>query len=638
MLGVFCVLVLYPVLSIVLLAFHKRSDLVTGFSIPDSLDFGTFKTAWEEGGFDRGLLNSFIVAATVTVVSAVLSTLAGYAFGAMRFRGSDALFYLLLLGLIFPYEATVIPLYYVFRDAGLTDSLWALILPQIGLSVPFGTFWMRAFFRSTPSSLVEASRLDGASSFVTLWRVLLPQAWPAITTMIVLVFMWTWNEFLLALVMIQSDDLRTAPLGLALFAGRQPRHARHHARRRRRGARRAAGRDRLRVPAAELHPRHVRRGGEGMSWVLGRRRRQHEDARGRGGRARGHARRRPRRPVGHLQRRRRRTCAIDAIAAAARQALAAAGIGGDALGAAAFSLAGADWPEDFALLERALRDRLGLPAAPLVVNDAIGALRAGSPDWTGISVVSGTYNAVGARHPDGRVFHLGFWPDGAGGRDLAREGLRAVYHEALGMGPATVLTERAFALFGAPDAIDLLHEFTRRGGLAEAEQDRLAPVVLDAADEGDAVAAAIVAGKGRVLGLQARACAAQLDAPAARARASCSPAACSGIRPSGSPPRRWPSCPARSPSGTARRRSPARCCWRSTGSASPSTRPRSPPASRSTHPKEGAPHGRDRPRRREQGLPRRRRRRRRRRARDRRRRVHGARRARRAAASRRCCG
>ena len=218
-LGVFSVLAIYPNLSILLLAFQDRSDLVTGFSIPDSLDFGTFSEAWELGSFGSGLLNSFVVAAAVTVVSAVLSTLAGYAFGAMRFRGSNALFYLLLVGLIFPYEATVIPLYYVFRDAGLTDTYWALILPQIGLSIPFGTFWMRAFFRSTPGSLVEASRLDGASSFVTLWRVLLPQAWPAITTMIVLVFMWTWNEFLLALVMIQSDDLRTAPLGLALFQG-----------------------------------------------------------------------------------------------------------------------------------------------------------------------------------------------------------------------------------------------------------------------------------------------------------------------------------------------------------------------------------------------------------------------------------
>ena len=218
-LGAFAVAALYPILSIVLLAFHRKSDLVTGFSIPDHLSFDTFSRAWSAGGFDHGLVNSFIVAATVAIATAILATPAGYAFGTMRFRGSGALFYLLLIGLIFPYEATVIPLYYVFNDAGLTDSLWALILPQIGLSIPFGVFWMRAFFRSTPIALVEASRLDGASSLATLWRVLLPQAKPALTTLVVLVFMWTWNEFLLALVMIQSDDLRTAPLGLALFAG-----------------------------------------------------------------------------------------------------------------------------------------------------------------------------------------------------------------------------------------------------------------------------------------------------------------------------------------------------------------------------------------------------------------------------------
>ena len=218
-LGAFAILALYPILSIVLLALHRRSDLVTGFAIPDHLSFDTFREAWNLGGFSSGLRNSLIVAAAVSLATAVLSTLAGYAFGTMRFRGSNVLFYVLLIGLIFPYEATVIPLYYVFRDVGLTDSLWALILPQIGLSVPFGTFWMRAFFRSTPGALVEASRLDGASSFATLVRVLLPQAWPAITTMVVLVFMWTWNEFLLALVMIQSDSLRTAPLDLAIFAG-----------------------------------------------------------------------------------------------------------------------------------------------------------------------------------------------------------------------------------------------------------------------------------------------------------------------------------------------------------------------------------------------------------------------------------
>ena len=176
--------------------------------------------------------------------------------------------------------------------------------------------------------------------------------------------------------------------------------------------------------------------------------------------------------------------ALAEIEAAARAALAEAGAEPADVASAVFSLAGADWPEDFALLEGALRERLGLRVAPLVVNDALGALRAGSDDWTGIAVVSGTYNAIGARHPDGRVFHLGFWPDAAGGRQLATEGLRAVYRAELGMGPPTALTERALALWGASDAIALLYAFTRRGGLPAGEEDRLAPLVIDAADDG----------------------------------------------------------------------------------------------------------------------------------------------------------
>jgi raffinose/stachyose/melibiose transport system permease protein len=113
----------------------------------------------------------------------------------------------------------VVPLYFDLRELELTDTYWALILPQVALSVSFGTFWMRAFFLATPRSLVEAARIDGASSWTTLWRVLVPFGRPAILTMMVLVFTWTWNEFLLALVMVSSENLRTAPLGLAFFQG-----------------------------------------------------------------------------------------------------------------------------------------------------------------------------------------------------------------------------------------------------------------------------------------------------------------------------------------------------------------------------------------------------------------------------------
>ncbi len=210
--------------------------------------------------------------------------------------------------------------------------------------------------------------------------------------------------------------------------------------------------------------------------------------------------------------------ALEAIAGAADEALAAAGASRADVAAAAFSLAGADWPEDFALLERELRERLTLSSGPVVVNDALGALRAGAPDWEGIAVVSGTYNAVGARRCDGSAFHLGFWPDGAGGRHLGQAAVKAVLRAELGLGPPTSLVDSALALYGVDDVIALLHEFTRRGGLPESAHDRMAPVVLDAADDGDEVAQSLVYATGRLLGEQARVCASRcgLALPGAR--------------------------------------------------------------------------------------------------------------------------
>jgi raffinose/stachyose/melibiose transport system permease protein len=218
-LGLFSLIAILPIAGIVLTALQQPGGLA-GFGRFDGFHPGNFGDAWRDGNFGSYLKSSAIVTVTVVACSVVLSVLAGYAFGLMRFRGSQVLFYVLLLGLMIPMEAMIVPLYYDLRDLHLTDTYWALILPQIGTSVAFGTFWMRAFFRSVPRSLVEAARIDGASSWFTLWRVLLPLAKPAVLTMTVLLFMWTWNEFLLALVMVSDEGLRTAPLGLSFFQGR----------------------------------------------------------------------------------------------------------------------------------------------------------------------------------------------------------------------------------------------------------------------------------------------------------------------------------------------------------------------------------------------------------------------------------
>jgi len=218
-LGCFSLLSLVPIVAILITAVQDPGG-TAAVGEPGGLHLGNFATAWDEGHFGSYLRSSAIVAAGVVTAATLFSVLAGYAFGMLRFRGQQVLFYLLLVGLVVPLESTIVPLYYDLRDVNLTDTYWALILPQVGVSVAFGTFWMRAFFRSVPRSLVEAARLDAASSWATLWRVVLPMGRPAVLTLVLLVFMWTWNEFLLALVMVSEESLRTAPLGLAFFQGR----------------------------------------------------------------------------------------------------------------------------------------------------------------------------------------------------------------------------------------------------------------------------------------------------------------------------------------------------------------------------------------------------------------------------------
>ena len=213
MLALFALFALWPMVSIVATSLGPRIGEAPG------LHLDNFVEAWSIGGFSTSLWHSVVVALIVVTVAATLSIAAGYAFGTMRFRGSGVLFYLCLLGLMIPAEAVVIPLFFDLRTLGLTDTFAAVALPQIAQSIAFGTFWMRAQFRAMPFSLVEAAALDGAGPVRTLTRILAPASMTGIATLLVLVFMWTWNEFLIALVMSPSRKITTAPLGLSNFQG-----------------------------------------------------------------------------------------------------------------------------------------------------------------------------------------------------------------------------------------------------------------------------------------------------------------------------------------------------------------------------------------------------------------------------------
>ncbi|WP_436497176.1 carbohydrate ABC transporter permease [Actinokineospora sp. HUAS TT18] len=209
--------VLFPFLAILSAALQPPTNLAPGLDWPSDPHWENFATAWTTAGFGSLLKSSAIVAVGVVPVAVVLSTLAGYGLATSRSRLKGVLFALLMVGLALPYEAIVIPLYYDLRSVGLLNSYWALILPLIGAYMPFGVFWMRAHFESLPPELTEAAAIDGASSWRTLVSVLLPTARPALTTLALLFFMWAWNQFLLALILIQDPAMRTAPAGLGKF-------------------------------------------------------------------------------------------------------------------------------------------------------------------------------------------------------------------------------------------------------------------------------------------------------------------------------------------------------------------------------------------------------------------------------------
>jgi N-acetylglucosamine kinase-like BadF-type ATPase len=192
--------------------------------------------------------------------------------------------------------------------------------------------------------------------------------------------------------------------------------------------------------------------------------------------------------------------AFETVAQAVNEALTRAGIQSDQLASGVFCMCGADWPEDFQLIRQAMEER-GFGQRITILNDAMGGLRAGSPDGTGVAVTCGTGTATGARSADGRSWHSSFWQGTQAARELGQKMLRAIYRAEIGIEPPTALTGRALAFFGKPTVEEVLHLFTARA--AQHPTDRLkdlARLLMEEANRGDTVARRILAEHGSALG------------------------------------------------------------------------------------------------------------------------------------------
>jgi len=183
--------------------------------IPQPATLLHYAEVWTSLPFARFLFNSLFVAAMVTASNVFFSTIAGYAFAKLRFPGRDKLFFVLLLTLMVPFQVNLIPLYKMMDLFRWVDTYWALIVPS-ATSV-FGLYLMRQYILSIPDELLDSARMDGCSEFGIFWRIVAPLALPGVATLAIFSFMGSWTSFLWPMIVTNSMNMRTLPVGIALL-------------------------------------------------------------------------------------------------------------------------------------------------------------------------------------------------------------------------------------------------------------------------------------------------------------------------------------------------------------------------------------------------------------------------------------
>ena len=210
-----------PFIFIVFTSLKTRPDLLLGspFLPPKILAFENYNTAWQRGDLARHGLNSLVISLTKVPLGLLVSSLAAFAFTRMRFPLQKTLFMFIVMGTMIPVQVALGPLFTMILNAGLLNTYLGILLPYIGFGVPYQIFLLRGFFSSIPRDLDEAAHIDGCSNFGVYRWIIMPLALPGLAAVFILDFVGTWNEFAIALVVLQSRSSWTIPLALQSFQG-----------------------------------------------------------------------------------------------------------------------------------------------------------------------------------------------------------------------------------------------------------------------------------------------------------------------------------------------------------------------------------------------------------------------------------
>jgi multiple sugar transport system permease protein len=210
---------LFPFYWLVNVSLKTGPELSAADLIPPSPSLDNYRSIFQNDDFTNGLRNSAIVAFTVTVVSLVFGSFAAYALARLRIRGKFWLLAIILSVTTFPGIAIAAPLFKLWSDVGLYNTLVGLVIPYITFALPLSIYILVSFFREIPKDLEEAALVDGATHFQAFTKVVIPLAAPGIATAGILCFIFAWNEFLLAITLTSSPSARTVPAAIAYFTG-----------------------------------------------------------------------------------------------------------------------------------------------------------------------------------------------------------------------------------------------------------------------------------------------------------------------------------------------------------------------------------------------------------------------------------
>lgn len=208
-----------PVLFVLLTSFKSIQEFMTDlWAIPIGLRLDNYIDAIE-GGIGGFFINSLIVSSISVILTLVFASLASFSLAKMRFRLNRPLFLLFIAGAMIPVHVTLIPIYALTNRLGIYDTLLALLGPYVAFHLPLAILILTEFMRQLPPELEEAARIDGANQLEIFLRIILPLSTPALSTVAIYTFIYVWNEFVFALVLLSSRSNMTLPLGLMQFSG-----------------------------------------------------------------------------------------------------------------------------------------------------------------------------------------------------------------------------------------------------------------------------------------------------------------------------------------------------------------------------------------------------------------------------------